>query len=68
LDNLLFTKQLFKMEQIYTLLYSFTLLTFDSCMFNVISSSNMNSVKTIQEFSRTAEDIQGQVVFQESRT
>jgi len=56
------------MEQIYTLLYSSTLLTFDSCMFNVISSSNMNSVKTIQEFSRTAEDIQGQVVFQESRT
>jgi len=33
-------------------------------MFNVI-----NSLKTIQEFSRTSEDIQGQqVVFQESRT
>jgi len=38
-------------------------------MFNVINSSKMNSLKTIQGFSRTPEDIQGQqVVFQESRT
>jgi len=38
-------------------------------MFNVINSLKMNSLKTIQEFARTPEDIQGhQVVFQESRT
>jgi len=38
-------------------------------MFNVTNSSQMNSLKTIQEFSRMPEDIQGQqVVFQESRT
>jgi len=38
-------------------------------MFTVINSSKMSSLKTIQEFSRTPEDIQGQqVVFQESRT
>jgi len=38
-------------------------------MFNVTNGSKMNSLKTIQEFSRTPEDIQGQqVVFQESRT
>jgi len=38
-------------------------------MFNVINSLKMNSLKTIQEFSRTSEDIQGQQgVFQGSRT
>jgi len=38
-------------------------------MFSVINSSKMNSLKNIQEFSRTPEDIQGQqVVFQELRT
>jgi len=38
-------------------------------MFNVINSSKMNNLKTIQEFSRTMEIIQGQQhVFQESRT
>ena len=40
-----------------------------SWMFNVINSSKMNNLKTIQEFSRTPENIQGQHdVFQESRT
>jgi len=29
-------------------------------MFNVINSSKLNSLKTIREFSRTPEDIQGQ--------
>ena len=38
-------------------------------MFNVIHSSKMNNLKTIQEFSRTSENIQGQQdIFQESRT
>ena len=38
-------------------------------MFNVINSSQMNNWKTIQEFSRTPENIQGQQgIFQESRT
>jgi len=38
-------------------------------MFNVVNSSKMNSLKTIQEFSRTPENIQGQQdVFQGSRT
>jgi len=38
-------------------------------MFNVINSSKMNNLKTIQEFSRTQENTQGQQdVFQESRT
>jgi len=37
-------------------------------MFNVINGSKMDSLKTIQEFSRTPEDIQGQGVFQGSRT
>jgi len=38
-------------------------------MFNAVNGSKMNSLKTIQEFSRTPEHIQGQqVVFQESRT
>jgi len=38
-------------------------------MFNVINGSKMNSLKTIQEFSRMPEDIQGQRdVFQGSRT
>jgi len=38
-------------------------------MFSVISSSKMNNLKTIQEFSRTPENIQGQHdVLQESRT
>jgi len=38
-------------------------------VFNVINSSKMNNLKTIQEFSRTPENIQGQQdVFQESRT
>jgi len=31
-------------------------------MFNVINSSKMNSLQTIQEFSRSPEDIQGQQV------
>jgi len=57
------------MEQIYTLLCSFTLLIFYSWMFNVINSSKMSSFKTIQEFSRTPEHFQGQQdVFQGSRT
>jgi len=34
----------------------------------VINSSKINNLKTIQEFSRTPENIQGQDVFQESRT
>jgi len=38
------------MEKIYTLFYSSTLLTLDSWMFNVISSSKMNSVKTFKNF------------------
>jgi len=38
-------------------------------MFNVINSSEINNLKTIQEFSRTQENIQGQQdAFQESRT
>jgi len=38
-------------------------------MFNVINSSEINNHKTIQGFSRTQENIQGQQdVFQESRT
>jgi len=38
-------------------------------MFNVINSSKTNSSKTIQEFSMTPENIQGQkYVFQGSRT
>jgi len=38
-------------------------------MFNVINSSKINSLKTIQEFLRTPENIQGQQdVFQGSRT
>jgi len=38
-------------------------------MFNAINSSNMNSLKIIQGFSRTPEDIQEQQdVFQGSRT
>jgi len=38
-------------------------------MFNVINSSKMGNLKTIQEFSRTPEDFQGQQdVFQWSRT
>jgi len=32
-------------------------------MFIVINSSKINSLKTIQEFSRTPEDIHGQQVF-----
>jgi len=57
------------MEQIYTLFYSSALLILYSWMFNVINSSKKNSLKTIQEFSRTPKDIQEQqVVFQESRT
>jgi len=38
-NNLLFTTQLFKIEQIYTLLYSFTLFILDSWMFSVINNS-----------------------------
>jgi len=61
---------------IYTLFSSSTLLILDSGMSNVINSSKMNNLKTIQEFSRTLEDIsslnifiQGQQdVFQGSRT
>jgi len=59
------------MKPIYTLFCSFALLILDSSMFTVINSSKMflNRLKTIQEFSRTPEDFQGQqVVFQESRT
>jgi len=38
-------------------------------MFNSINNSKMNTLKTIKEFSRTPENIQGQQdVFQESRT
>jgi len=38
-------------------------------MFNAINSSEMNNLKTIQEFSRALVNIQGQPdVFQESRT
>jgi len=38
-------------------------------MFNVINSSKMNDLKTVQEISRKPENIQGQQdVFQESRT
>jgi len=38
-------------------------------MFNIINSSEMNNLKTIQEFSRTPENIREQQdVFQESRT
>jgi len=38
-------------------------------MFNVINSSNMNSLKTIQECSKTPEVVQGQrKIFQGSRT
>ena len=51
-SSLLFTTQL-KMKQIYTLLCSFTLFILDSWMYNVINSSKMNSLKTIQEFSKT---------------
>jgi len=66
------------MKPIYTLFCSFALLILDSSMFTVIKSSKininsskmfLNRLKTIQEFSRTPEDFQGQqVVFQESRT
>jgi len=38
-------------------------------MFNVINSSKINNLKTIQEFSIMPENIQGQQdFFQESRT
>jgi len=38
-------------------------------MFNAINSSQMNGLKTIQEFSRTPENIEGQQdFFQGSRT
>jgi len=38
-------------------------------MFSVINSSKIDNLKTIQEFSRVLENIQGQQdVFQESRT
>ena len=48
---------------------SVTLLILDSSLFNVINSSKMNNLKTIQEFSRTPGNIQGQQdIFQESRT
>jgi len=58
-NNLLFTTQLFKMEQICTFICSFTL---NQQFF-------MRNLKNIQEFSRTPENIQGhQDVFQESRT
>jgi len=57
------------MEQIYTLFYSFTLFILDSSIFNLINSSEMNNLKTIQEISRTPENIQGQQdIFQESKT
>ena len=57
------------MEQISTKFYSFTMFILDSWMFNVINSSEINNLKTIQEFSRTQENIQGQQdAFQESRT
>jgi len=42
-DNLLFTTQLFSMEQIYTFC-SFTLFTFDSLMFNIINNSLMKKI------------------------
>jgi len=57
------------MEQIYTLFCTFALLILDSSMFNAINSSKMNSLKAIEEFSTTLEDIQGQQdVFQELST
>jgi len=64
-----FSIQLFKMEQIYTLLCSFALFNLDSSMCSVINSSLMNNFTTFQEFSRTPENTQGQLtVFQGSRT
>jgi len=58
-----------KMKQIYTLFCSFTLFILDSWMFSAINSSTMNNFKSIQEFLRPPENIQGQQnVFQESRT
>jgi len=71
LNSLLFATQLkmLKMKQICTLFCSFTLFILDWLMLNVINISKMNNLKTIQEFSRTPENIQGQQhVFQESRT
>jgi len=38
-NNLFFTAQLFKMEQIYTLLCSFTLFMIDFSMLNKMNSS-----------------------------
>ena len=68
-NNLLFTTQLFKMEQIYTLFCSCTLFILDSWIFKLINSSPIKIFKNIHEFSRTPENIQGQHdVFQESRT
>jgi len=42
-NNLLFITQLLKMEQIYTLLCSFTLFILDFWMFNVYNSSEMKN-------------------------
>ena len=68
MNSLLCTTEL-KMKQISTLFCSYTLFILESWMFNVINSSKMNNLKTIQEFSRRLENIQGQQdVFQESRT
>ena len=50
--NKLCTTEL-KIKQMYTLFCSFTLFIFYSWMFNVINSSKMNNLKTIQEFSKT---------------
>jgi len=69
LNSLLFAAQLLKVEQMYTLFCSFTLFILNSWKINVFNSSKTNSSKTIQEFSRTPENIQGQkYVFQGSRT
>jgi len=71
LNSVLFTTQLkmLKLKQIYTLFCSFTLFVLGSWMSNVINSSKVNNLKTIQELSRMPENIQGQQdVFQESST
>jgi len=67
-NNSVFTTQLFKMEQIYTLFCSFTLFILDFWTFNLINSS-FEIFQNFQEFSRTPENIQGQHdVLQKSRT
>ena len=50
LSSLLFTTELFKMEQIYIFFCYMALPILDFWIFNVINSSNMNNLTTIQEF------------------